>query len=328
MREIARACARLRRLVDAAELDRRLGERLRRRRLPDAFLYVGEDGAGNWLALDASREFDVASRLTELLRRAAGDVAGRVPAGAALLAIGAGDGAKERLLLEALAPRGTRRYVTADVSEPMVARALDAVADLDVEATGVVAFCEDLPGFRDEAGSPALMCLLGNNVCNYEPDALLGLLGRACGPEDAVLFDCHLLPADGAARRRWREHVEQAYRSPANVRFNLGPLVRRGLDPDRAEFRLDLVRAQTPAGPAVRTRKEIRILDDASLDVPGGPVALRAGETFEMGFTYKYELGQVRRLLARHGFEVRAEHADPSGEYVVVLAGTGGRQRS
>ncbi|NLF30409.1 MAG: L-histidine N(alpha)-methyltransferase [Planctomycetes bacterium] len=307
-------------LIDADGLERRLAGHLRRRELPDLFLYTGADGARQWLELDRCEAFDIASGLTDLLGRSAPRIAARAARGADLLSLGVGEGAKERILLEWLAPRGTRRYVAADVSEPLVDRALALVEDMDLERVGVVAGWEDLPRFRGHARPPALLCLLGNTLCNYDGDALLGMLASCMAEGDRLLVDCHLLPDGGARRRRWRRHVEAAYGGEANARFNLAPLLSRGMRPGQAEFAIDLQDADTPAGTALRTRKRIRFLDDVALTVAGGPVEFRAGETLAMGFTWKYRRRQLHDLLVRSGLAVETEFRGGCDEYTLLLA--------
>ncbi|MFW6153600.1 MAG: L-histidine N(alpha)-methyltransferase [Planctomycetota bacterium] len=307
-------------LIDAAGLERRLAEHLRRRELPDALLYTGADGARQWLRLDRSGAFDIASALTDLLRRSVSRIAASLAGGIDVLSLGVGEGAKERILLEWLLGRGTRRYVAVDVSEPLVDRAVGRVEDMDLERIGVVAFCEDLPRFRDRARSPALVCLLGNNLSNHEPGALLDVLASCLGPADRLLLDCHVLPDGPLRRRRWRRHVQATYGSEANALFNLGPLLGRGLRREQAEFTLDLQPAATPAGPALCTCKRIRFLDDVTLDVDGAAVAFPAGATLTMGFTYKYQRAQLHDLLRRHGLAVDLEFRGGRNEYLLLLA--------
>ncbi len=306
-------------LTDAARLEGRLADHLRRRELPDAFLYTGTGGARQWLDLDRSGAFDIASALTDLLGRSAPRIAACLPGGTDVLSLGVGAGAKERILLEWLVPPGTRRYVAVDVSECLVDRALALVEDMDLERIGVVAFCEELPHFRRRARSPTLVCLLGNNFSNYEPDMLLDLCASCLDPADRLLLDGHVLPDGALRRRRWRRHVQAAYGSERNARFNLGPLLDRGLRREQAEFTLDLQDADTPAGPAVRTCKRIRVIDDVTLHLDGQTLTLPAGATLTLGFTYKYRRSQLHELLRRHGLAVELECRGGRDEYVLLL---------
>ncbi len=297
---------------------------LQRRSLPDPFLYVGAGGAEEWRALNGSTAFDVASRLTELLRRCAPDIARCCPRAADLLSIGVGEGRKERILLEHLRGRDTRRYVAVDVSAPMVRMAAEGAEGTGVDAVGVVDFCERLQRFRRHARRPTLLCLLGNSFSNYEPEDLLGLLREHLDTFDALLLDCHLLPDSEEGRERWWDRVQRAYGGEENARFNLGPLLRRGLRRDQADFHLDLVTVPTRLGLVLRTRKRIHIREDVDLAFHDGPLSLAGGETISMGFTCKYTRPQVRALLACQGFEVLQEHASDDDELLVLARPTGG----
>lgn len=321
-------------LLSEESLEQQLHDRLRRGELPDCFLYVGQ-GAGNWLALDHSPQFGVASGLTELLRRNVGEVAslltgggqdgltsadGNSDEGLDLLSIGVGEGLKERILLEALLPLAGVRYLAVDVSRPLVEKALAAVAHLDIETLGVVSMLEELPGLARYRQGPAVLCLLGNNFCNYHPAELLGMLARELTPQDRLLLDCHLCP-EGKASDDWRQRVEASYRSQTNVAFNLGPLVQRGVRPEDCRFRLDLEQVSGPRGEVFRTFKNIDILRDSVLTLGSRKLALRRGQCIRMGFTYKYRRSQLLSLLADHDFGVLGQWLSQDGENLLLLAG-------
>jgi len=225
-----------------------------------------------------------------------------------------GRGEKERMLLEALVEQGAPSYFPVDISSQMVDEALNTVADIDVNKTGVVAFMEDLASLRQFWNPPILLCLLGNNFCNYDPDYLLEMVYGQLEGDDLFLFDCHLLPA-----RLGREQVEQVYRSQLNVRFNIDPLVQRGLDPYSCLFYIDLLPTKTSLGTVYRTRKRIQILKDTTISCGPNKVSLEAGDTINLGFTYKYTRPQVEGYLPRHGFEQLELFLSADGCNLLVL---------
>lgn len=316
-------------LVAPAALEMQLTACLRHRRLPDHFLYLGSAGAKNWLDLERSEEFPVARRLTELLSAQAGQIAADVPEGALLVSLGVGQGHKERILLEALPEKRPRGYLAVDISGPLVDRALQEVRDIGVPATGVVAFSEDLPRLRARwwAGDsgPVLLCMLGNNFCNYEPRFLLPLIRRALRDDDLLLLDCQLF--DSTTGEGTPEAIEEAYGSDLNERFNLQPLITLGLQPQRCRFRLDLVEVDSPVGKVRRTRKQIEILSDTVVTVGREDVALPAGSTVRMGFTYKYTAGQVSRLLEHYQMREVRRFVGNAGDNLLVLARMGPVER-
>jgi uncharacterized SAM-dependent methyltransferase len=306
-------------LVTPVDLESRLLACLRRRELPDCFLYVGSAGAQNWLDLDRSDAFPVATTLTNLLSHNVHAVARHMVPVATFLSIGVGNGHKERLLLEGMVERTELRYVAVDVSDHLVDEALTAVEDLPVKTLGITGFCEDLPLLLEHADPPRLVALLGNNFCNYEPDTLLGLMAETLGPDDLLLFDAHLLPERSDDVTAWRASVEHAYQSPVNARFNLGPLLARGVAAEACSFHLELLAFDTAHGHVLRTRKWIEMLRDALVRVGAETVELTAGEVLEMGFTYKYTATQVDGYLRDHGFTTLERFMSEADDNLLTL---------
>jgi uncharacterized SAM-dependent methyltransferase len=307
-------------LVSDEILEDKLKHYLDRRQLPDAFLYVGEHGATNWLALEASARFPVASSLTALLQEQVEPLARRTAHCRSVVSLGAGDGQKELILLREL-----RRYSRPichiiDVSRPMVEAALGTLSILDFETRGVTAFCEDLDQLAPHWNRPALLCLLGNNFSNYDPAFLLSLIGRNLGPADALLLDASLLPDHGAEVHAWVQEVEAIYNAPENIRFNLAPLVTRGMDPECCRFELKLICLLQPWGQVWRTRKRIHILRPAMVRCGEATVTFAAGDVIEMGFTFKYRFTQLQDCLRRHGFHLLDSRQDSTGGNAILLA--------
>jgi len=290
-------------LVTKDELEIKFGECLEQRQMPDYFLYLDGSGVRNWLALDSSGEFTVASRLTDLLRQNLPAIAARISGKFDMVSIGVGNGEKERVLLEVLGQRLIPTYYAVDISSEMVDQALNAVANINVEKTGVVAFLEDLPRLRQLWNPPVLLCLLGNNFGNYDPDYLLGTVQAQLQDDDLFLFDCHLFPSKREEQERALERMEQTYHSPLNLRFNLAPLIQRGVSPDDCAFHLHFLPVETSLGITYQTKKWIEILKDTTVSCGPKRVLLRAGDTIRMGFTTKHTPSQVRGYLRRHGFQ-------------------------
>jgi uncharacterized SAM-dependent methyltransferase len=307
-------------LVTDESLEQRLKEHLEQGQLPDAFLYVGDSGATSWLTLEASTRFPVAASLTTLLRENADLLARQTAHCRTVVSIGAGDAQKEILLLRALLRYARPTCHVIDVSRPLVEAALRTLQRLDIETKGVTAFCEDLDQLARQWNRPTLLCLLGNNFSNYDPAFLLNLIGRNLGPADAFLLDAGLLPEKGQDVHTWVQEVEAIYNSPENVRFNLTPLVTRGLDPQSARFELKLIRVQQPWGEVWRTQKRIHVLRPATVHCGMATVAFSAGAVIEMGFTYKYRFTQLRDCLGKHGFGLKKSRLDETGANAILLA--------
>jgi len=290
-------------LVTRNELEGRLKDCLEQRQMPDYFLYLDDSGVRNWLTLDSSEEFPVASRLADLLRQNLPSIAQHLSGRFDLVSIGVGSGEKERMLLEALIQRGVTKYFAVDISSQMVDKALNTVADIAVAKTGLVAFLEDLARLRHFWNCPVLLCLLGNNFCNYEPDYLLEIVHDQLEPDDLFLFDCHLFPTQQEGEEPEREQVERIYHSEPNVRFNIDPLVQRGLDQNSCVFHLEILPMETSLGTTYKTNKWIQILKDTAISCGPNQVLFAAGDIIHMGFTYKYTCQQVQDYLQQYGFQ-------------------------
>jgi len=307
-------------LTRREELEASLAACLRERRMPDHFLYLDTAGTDSWLELDGAADFPVASDLTCLLETSLPRLIPHLPHHFNLVSIGVGSGEKERLITEAARTAGHQpRYLAVDISREMVSAALATVADIEIEKVGVVAFLEDLPRLRHLWEGPVLLCLLGNNFCNYEPDALLALIAGELEPGDRLLFDCQILP-DGTDLTESLARIERAYRCPANARFNANPLVRRGLAPHGYAFHLELVPIMTTMGITYRTRKWLEITRDSAVDCDGQRIEFQSGEVIHLGFTYKYTAGQVSGYLGSHGFREVESFASGDGGNLLVLA--------
>ncbi len=307
-------------LLNDAILEEKLKHYLDRRQLPDAFLYLGDSGTTNWLTLESSTRFPVAATLTALLTEHAEALARQTAHCRSLVSIGAGDGQKELILLKELLRYSRPVCHVIDVSRPMVEAALRTLSTLDIETHGVTAFCEDLDRLAPRWNRPTLLCLLGNNFSNYDPAFLLDLIGRHLGPADAFLLDASLLPESERDVRAWVQEVEEIYNSPENVRFNIAPLTTRGMDPASCRFELKLIRVALPWGEVWRTQKRIHVLQPATVRCGESTVAFSSGDVIQMGFTYKYRLGQLQDCLQRHSFHVQESRRDRTGSNALLLA--------
>ena len=307
-------------LVTKEDLEARLLYCLKQGRMPDYFLYLGKTGATNWLELEKSDEFPIASRLTELLCSNVQSLANLLPQAIDIISIGAGNGQKEKLILEALKERSMVRYFPLDISSQMVDVALEKVADLGVQATGIVAFFQDLPRLKKYWRPPVLLCMLGNSICNFNPEDFLSTIYKELAAGDYFLFDCHLFAPRPQDESQWREVFDKAYHSDLNVRFNLSPLMERGLGREDSSFKLDLIKVDTLFGKAYRTEKSIEILKETSITVGESKVHFAAGDIIKMGFTYKYNAWQIESYILHYSFQMVKKFFSQDRDNLLALA--------
>ena len=306
-------------LIKEEELEERFYNSLKEHKLPDYFLYLGAPGVKNWVTLDRSEKFTVAAQLTELLRESMPFIGRLIPPGMNVVSLGVGSGEKERIILDELSRRSDPFYFPVDISSQMVDIALETVRDIPVEKLGLVGFFEDMPLLKRFWRAPVILCMLGNNFCNYEPDHVLKAVHENLDGEDLFLFDCHLFP-NAVDKESIRKKIEAIYRSKENVSFNVGPLLRCGMDPENVAFQLDLLPTQTLIGAVYRTHKRVNIRKDTTINCGSGTVNFEAGDTIQLGFTYKYTAGQIEALLRQYNFTVLRMFLSSDRSNLLVLA--------
>jgi uncharacterized SAM-dependent methyltransferase len=304
--------------VTESLLEKKLQESLEKGMLPDWALYIKNAGAQSWLALDRSDDFPIASDLTALLAKSIPSLVSLLHPGSALVSIGPGSGGKERLLLEAGGSEKFRAYYAVDISRELLEIALNNAADIPIEAAGIVAFFEDLPAIRHYWRSPMVVCMLGNNFCNYKPADLFAAIADHCGSQDFFMFDCQLINEESGIASR--KAIEKVYRSARNRGFNIAPLLSRGLDEKNCEFALDLITEETRWGAIARTRKTVRFSCEATIRCGDREIVFPAGSTITCGFTYKYTVEQLQAIMDHYGFAPAREWMNTECSNVLVLA--------
>ncbi len=311
----------MRKLIDQTSLEDRLRKNLENRLLPDSFLYVGQNGAENWLELDASSGFTVAARLTTLLKDSLASLTHYLPKPLSYVSLGVGSGEKERMVLSAVGPESISSYIPVDISEPMVVNAADVVSDMNLRVDGIVGLLEDLPNCAADWERPMVLAVTGNTFCNYHPDQIFPIIRSMVSPEDRFLVDFHLFD-DSEDPDTVRTSIEQAYRSDENVRFNLGPLMSRGVPAEACEFHLDLVPVGNLSETVYRTNKTIAIRRRCTAVFDDSTIEFSAGDTIRLGFTYKYTANQILDIFDHYGFQIYAVYHDRPHTNMLVLAGS------
>ncbi len=306
-------------LITEEALEADLYTNLKEHRMPDHFLYIGDEGAKNWLKMENSREFPVTGRLTSLLRKSLPALTVFIPPNTNVVSIGTGNGEKERIILETLAKRGNPAYFPVDVSARLVDISMEAVRHIPIITTGIVGLFEEMDHIRRYWRPPSLLCILGNTFCNFEPDIFFSAVSRNLGKDDLFLFDCHMLVECGGTSAA-RKKNERTYRARRNTLFNLDPLLRRGVRADDVEFRMEFLPVQTEVGIVYRTSKSVLVRKQCVVSCGKQAIFFRAGDSIRLGFAYKYTPGQIEPLLKRHGFNIMALHKTVDNENILVLA--------
>ena len=240
-----------------------------------------------------------------------------------LVELGAGDGAKTKLLLrELLAANSDFTYAPVDISagamSGLVATLADELPALHVEPV-VESYADALDQLRTQPGRKAVL-FLGSNIGNFGPAERLDFLRQLAAPlgaDDRLLigFDLRKDP------RRIRAAYDDAQGITAAFNLNLLTRLNRELGAD-----FDLARWQhytdyEPLTGAVRSflvSTEAQAIYFEALDET---VSFAAWEVIHTENSYKFTRPQIEALAAEAGLRVVEFFTDGAGDFAdVVLA--------
>ncbi len=305
----------------AMEDDVRAGLAAPRKSIPPVWFY---DETG-------SRLFDQITRLPEyyltraeraILAERAAEIAERSGADT-LVEIGSGTSEKTRLILDAMADSGRlRTIVLLDISEEVLreaARELGRRYDVDVRAV-----VGDLRRDLDRLGGAGrqLWAFLGSTIGNFPPGErrdLLAQFRRAMGPGDSLLL--------GTDLEKDTDRLLAAYDDPAGVtaRFDLNVLsvLNREL---AADFQPQRFTHRAVWNPECRWI-EMRLRSDHAQTVRirelDMEITLEAGEEILTEISSKFDRRALPVELDAAGLDLLSAWTDPTGDFLLSLAGPG-----
>ena len=222
-----------------------------------------------------------------------------------LVDLGAGDGAKTRILLDHFHRRGAlRSYIPVDISGDALSRMAHAFRQ-EFPGLNVQPLVDDyLPALDRLSGvttGPKLILFLGSTIGNFEKsDAVSFLRGlQFCmEPGDALLigFDLHKDPS----------RILRAYDDDAKItsRFNLNLLARinRELDADFDQAGFLHHAVYDPIGAVARSYLVSRREQKVHVRKAGLTFYFDAWEAIHTESAYKYAPEEIHRLAAASGF--------------------------
>jgi L-histidine Nalpha-methyltransferase len=267
-------------------------------------------------------DYYLPARETEILGSHAGAIAERTRA-RTLVELGAGNGRRTRILLDALTR--LERFVPVDVSEEMLRDTARTVAadypEIEVE--------ERVGDFERDLGAlpgpePRLIAVLGSTIGNLYPEqraALLGALASRLGAEDAFLLGIDLVK--DTARLQAAYHDEAGV-TEAFVR-NALTAVNRELEATFEQERF----AYDPLWDARNERMDIslRALERHTVRAERLGLELRfaEGERLRVEVSSKFRRRSFQLELERAGLLLDSWWTDHAGDFALVLARAEGR---
>jgi Histidine-specific methyltransferase, SAM-dependent len=302
-------------VLTEADIAQEFVEAIEARDLPEKFFYWFPRSAAEWRALIGHAElYGGLWRTWKELAAGSAELAQHFKGKAPVISFGAGDGARDRLLMDAFKKAGCECfYFPVDASQAMLEMACAAADDDDIETVGIKADISSpvhLVYAADAAEPPRLFILSGNTMGSFDPLAEIRYVAQCMKPEDRLIVDGEIHDGQQSMARR---------DNPAARKFISTLLANVGIGEGDGEIRLSLKRDDRHTGLHLITRAFVAG-SDLSATVAGQEIPLQRGEHIGMNFTYTYAPEAFRWLLTEHGgLRILSEHQSPDGRFLTAV---------
>jgi len=305
---------------------RDLLESFRSRQVNHKFHYDSVKQTQKWLAVHQAyspsrHDPDCAATYDAAFAAAA---AQHVTSKAHLIGLGCGGGQKDTRLLKQLAIHGKELiYTPCDVSTAMVLVARQSALAVVAEENCLPLVCDlasadDLTAFFQTqrlAEVTRLITFFGM-LPNFEPGSILPKLAQLVRPHDQLLISANLAPGPDYAAGV--EHILPQYDNELTHDWLMTFLLDLGVDREDGEVRFTIQECP-PGGGLKRVAAWFHFARPRRLEVEGERFEFAQDETIRLFFSYRYTPDRLRRLLGRHGFELREQWITNSKEEGVFL---------
>jgi uncharacterized SAM-dependent methyltransferase len=302
-------------VLTETEIAQEFTEAIEARDLPEKFFYWSPRSATAWRAL--SGEESLYGGLTGTWAALAANASslargfdGQIP----VISFGAGDGARDRLLMEAFKECGSDcLYFPVDASQTMLELACAGADDADFETTGIKADISSpvhLVYAADAAEPPRLFIMSGNTLGSFDPLAEIRYVAQCMKSGDVFIVDGEIDQEEESMMRRAH---------PAVLSFLSALLTGVGIEKEDGEIRFEpKIDERRPQ--LYQIMRTFRADRDLTASVNGEPVALERGERIRLNFTYSYSPESFRRLLREQGgFEIEREYRSADGRFLTAV---------
>ena len=286
------------------------------RHVAEKFFYWLPLSVRAWLELCSDGAYRNFVRSRSLMARTAPELARRfAPEPLEVLSLGAGQGDKDLLLLEALRACGVRAlYVPVDTSQALLEMACGGALHAGFAARGVKADFtqpEQLHALSAEPESPRrLVLLVGNTLGAFDPLTQARELRRMLRPSDALLVDGELYAGDATIA---------GYDNPVNRRFAWAPLHTVGIGDQDGQLVFEP--RDDPRLPGLHLiSKHFRATRAVEARLGAETLRLDCGERLEMSHSYKYAPETLLRILADAGLTVHWHAKSDDQRFLMALA--------
>jgi uncharacterized SAM-dependent methyltransferase len=302
-------------VLTEAEIAQEFAEALEARDLPEKFFFWSPRSVAAWTALTEEPILYGGLRETwKSIAAGAGALTahfgGRIP----VISFGAGDGRRDRLLMNALKDNGGEcQYFPVDASQPMLESACAGADDEDFETVGIKADISSpvhLVYCSDAAEPPRLFIMSGNTISSFDPMAEIRYIAQCLRGGDRLIIDGELYDEAKTLTRRENPSVR------ALIFTLLGSV---GINTDDGDIRFNHKLDDRHEGLHLVTRS-FRAARDLSVSVGGQEISLERGERIGLNFQYTYTPESFRWLLRdQGGLEIIEEYASPDGRFLTAI---------
>jgi uncharacterized SAM-dependent methyltransferase len=292
---------------------------VQQRRLPEKFFYWFPLSVRAWIALCSDGAYRNFVRSRSLIARSRAELArllAREPL--EVLSLGAGQGDKDLLILEALRENGVRvSYVPVDTSQALLEMACGGALGAGIPTQGIKADFTNpvhLQALTADPETPRrLVLLIGNTLGAFDPIAEARELAKLLRPGDALLVDGEIYAGDATVA---------GYDNPLNRRFAWAPLNAVGITD--ADGELVFEAADDPRLPGLHLiPKHFRAGRDVEPLLGGEVLRIGRGERLAMNHSYKYAADTFLRILSDAGLAVAWQGRSDDSRFLMVLATPG-----
>ena len=299
-------------VLTESEIVQELTEAVEARDLPEKFFYWSPLAVRAWLARAADPAFGGLRRAWQQLAAKASWLLEPFGPPIHVISFGAGDGATDRLLLDAVHLSGReQKYYPVDASQALLEMACAGAEDLDIDTAGIKADISSpmhLVFASDAAESPKLLLMSGNTLGGFDPLDHIKHIAQCLHGDDRLILDAEIYQTNGSA-----PHGDSLRQ------FAFAPLAALGVSPDDGEVRFDHKRDKTIPGLHVMAA-HFRPDRDLRIATPDREVLVERGEHINLNFSYRFTAEALRALLAeRGGLRVLDEIFSPDGRYLLVV---------
>ena len=306
-------------VLTEADIAQEFAEAIEARDLPEKFFFWFPRSAAEWAALTGHAElYGGLWETWKELAANAGALAKHFPRRVPVISFGAGDGARDRMVMNALKNAGCEcLYFPVDASQAMLELACAGADDEDIETVGIKADISSpihLVYAADAAEPPRLFILSGNTMGSFDPLAEIRYVAQCMKPEDRLIIDGEIHHEQLSMGRR---------DNPASRQFLSTLLNGVGIRDNDGEVRFQLKRDDRHDGLHLIVRS-FRAARDLSATVAGQEIPLQRGEHIGLNFQYTYTPEAFRWLLTEQGgLEMLEEHRSADGRFLTAVCRRG-----